>query len=188
MSAQVKYATRSKPEAISRRAQRMLDDNKGDKARTIRQLVNLAENQPTLREALIKLGATALVGGLICKERAAIVRGVEAEQIKFTGSGTVVVPPVMSRRQADMRRNFARRTVVRAWLEFRLPIPGNKKLGNANGADLNAGAEAYRRQSGDMAHKAAWLEAIRPKIPKGKTVSDVLDDKALDALYEDSCA
>lgn len=186
MSAQLKYATRSKPEAISRRAQRMFDENKGDKARTIRQLINMAENQKTLRETLIKLGAAALVGNLICRERAGIVRGVDAERVRFTGEGTIVTPPVMTFKQAEMRRAVARRNVVRAWLSFRLPIPGNKKLGSATGADLVAGAEAYRRQSGDMAHKAAWLEAIRPKLSKGKTVSDVLDDAALDALYEES--
>lgn len=184
MSAQVKYATRAKIEPISRRAQRMLDENKGDKARTIRQLINLADNQATLRSELIKLGATSLVGGLICKERAALVRGVDAEQVRFTTAGTVVTPPVMTFKQAEMRRAIARKNVVRAWLTFRLPTKGNKQLGKANGKEVGEAAEQYRRQSGDMQHKAAWMDAIREKLPRGKTVAEVLDDGALDALYE----
>lgn len=190
MNMHVNFPTRGKIEPATRRAQRILDANKGDKAKTIKELVALAETQKTLRDTLIKLGATSLVGGLICKERAALVRGVDPEQIHFTGTaaGTVVVPPVMTFKQAEMRRAIARKNVVRAWLSFRLPIKGNKKLGNANATDLAAGAEAYQRQSGDMEHKAAWLSAIREKLPRGKTVADVLDDRALDALYNSAAA
>jgi hypothetical protein len=186
MAPQPKYATRGKIEPASRRAQRMLDENKGDKARTIRQLVNLADNQASLRDTLIRLGAASLVGNLICRERAALVRGVDTEQVSFTTAGTVVVPPVMTFKQAEMRRAVARKNVVRAWLNFRLPTEGNKRLGEANGKDLLDSAEAYRRQSGDMQHKAVWFDAIRAKLPKGATVSDVLDDGVLDSLYEES--
>lgn len=188
MTAARKHVTAARIEPLSRRAQRMLDDNKGDKARTIRQLVNLAENQPALRAALIKLGATSLVGNLICRERAALVRGVEAEQVRFTTGGTVVTPPNMSFRQAEMRRAVARKNVVRAWLNFRLPTQGNKQLGKANAKEVGEAAEQYRRQSGDMQHKAAWMDAIRAKLPRGKTVAEVLDDGALDALYESVAA
>src|SRR5687768_13288323 len=178
-----KHVTAARIESVSSRAQRMLDDNRGDKAKTIRQLINLSESQPTLRAHLIKLGATACVGGLICRERAALVRGVSAEEVKFTTHGTVVTP-IMSFKQAEMRRRAARNNVVRAWLNFRLPTEGNKQLGKANSKEVGEAAEQYRRQSGDMQHKAAWMDAIKARLPKGKTVADVLDDHALDALYE----
>jgi hypothetical protein len=176
-------------EPASRRAQRMLDANDGDKARTIKELIKLAETQKTLRDTLIRLGATALVGNLICQERARIVRGADnASQVRFTTSGTIVTPPVMSPRQAEMRRSVARKNVVRAWLNFQLPTKGNKQLGKANAKEVGEAAEQYRRNSGDMQHKAAWLDAIRAKLPRGKTVAEVLDDGALDALYESVAA
>lgn len=189
MHIQAKHVTGARIEPVIRRAQRMFDENKGDKARTIRELVNLAETSKSVREHLIKLGATALVGGLVCKERARIVRGADDDSaVQFTTTRTIVTPPVMSFATAEAIRKVKRAVTVRAWMNFRLPTAGNKRLGQATATDLKEGAEMYRRQSGDMQHKAAWLEAIRPKVPRGKTVADVLDNATLDALYESVAA
>lgn len=188
MNMHVRHVTGARFESVRESARKLFEANEGDKQKTVDALIKLAEGRSRVRDVLIKMGAEAMAGSFIRQERAGIQRGVESDQVRFTGTRTVVVPPVMTFKQAEMQRAVARRNVVRGWLRFPLPIPGNKVLGKANVADLAAGAEAYRRQSGDMAHKAAWLDAIRPKLPKGKTVAEVLDDAALDALYNSVAA
>jgi hypothetical protein len=185
MATNLKYQTRGKAETMQNTARRLFDTNKGDKARTITQLINLADSQTRLRADLIKLGATALVGGIVCKDRAGIVRDVEPDRVSFTSAGTVVAP-VRSFAQAQERRKVRGRIAVLALLNFRLPTKGNKMLRNASAAEIAEAVSVYERQSGDMKHKAAWLDAVRARVPKGKVVEDVFDDRALTALFEES--
>lgn len=185
MTPKLKHVTAARAETFRNTARRLFDANKGDKARTITQLINLADNQARLRADLIKLGATTLVGEIICQDRAAVVRDVEPERIAFTSRGTVVAP-VRTFVQAEERRKVRGRIAVLALLNFRLPTKGNKLLRNATAAEIAEAVAAYKRQSGDMAHKAAWLDAVRVRVPKGKVVEDVFDDRALTALFEES--
>lgn len=188
MNMHIQHVTGAKLEAVRTTARKIFDAHEGDKQKTIDALIKRAETSARLRSELIRLGAATLAGTFVHQERASLIRGVDPEQIRFTTSGVNVVPPVMSFRQAEQRRRVARNNVVRAWLTFRLPTEGNKRLGSATVKDLADGADAYRRQSGDMIHKATWLDAIRAKMPKGKTVAEVLDDRALDALYNSVAA
>lgn len=187
MNMHIQHVTGARLETVRTTARKLFDEHKGDKQKTIDALIKLSESRSRLRAELIRLGAATMAGSFVHQERAALIRGVDQEQVRFTATGTVVTP-VMTFKQAEMRRAVARRNVVRAWLNFRLPTEGNKRLGVATAKDLAEGAEAYRRQSGDMQHKAAWLSAIREKLPRGKTVADVMDDGALDALYNSVAA
>lgn len=188
MNMHVTHVHGARLESVRTTARKLFDENDGDKEKTIDAIIKLAETRARLRAELIRLGAAAMFGTFVHQERAGLIRGVDPEQVRFTDSGVTVTPPIMSFRQAEQRREMRRKNVVRAWLTFRLPTQGNKRLGAATAKDLAEGAEAYRRQSGDMQHKAAWLLAIKAKMPRGKTVADVLDDRALDALYNSVAA
>lgn len=66
------------------------------------------------------------------------------------------------------------------------PLPGGKKLGDANRKEISAAASFYLGQSNDMGHKARWLQLIAQSVPANQKVSDVLTDKRLRELQREA--
>lgn len=88
-----------------------------------------------------------------------------------------------SQRQIDPNRVQA---LIQSNREMLLdfPLPGGMALRDATKADVAAASDFYGNQASDMSHKARWLGMIAKKVPKGKTVSQALDNDALAKLQE----
>jgi len=188
MSAQPKFSTRAKVEKPISTAKRLFDANNRDKAKTVTQLVNLAEHRKTLREELLRRGAMSLVGDIVASDRFRAISGGDAEIVRPIFKRDKVVPPVHSRAQGETIRRIKFRNSVRRLLEFPLPTPGNKLLRNSNAAEISEAVRFYSQQAGDMTHKAKWLAAVQLKLPKGKTVDEVLDERTLQRMYDSVAA
>lgn len=188
MANQPKYSTRARTETPINTAKRLFDANKRDKARTVTQLVNLAEHQKSLRDDLLRRGAMSLVGDIVASDRYRAISGDDAVVARPKFGPNKIVPPTHSRAQGDALRKIRFRSSIRRLLEFPLPTPGNKLLRNSNSAEIGEAVQFYARQSGDMAHKAKWLAAVQLKLPKGKTVDEVLDERTLQRLYDSVAA
>lgn len=65
------------------------------------------------------------------------------------------------------------------------PLWDGTRLGEATTEQIKDTAVRYRKQADTMAQRAAWLARVAEKVPKGKRVSDVLTEAALEALWSD---
>lgn len=178
----VQYKTRGKAETPRNTAKRLFDANKRDKARTVRQLVNLADNQTGLREFLIKLGATTLVGEVVVSDRkAALGRCEEETTTPFTIISQDDVAAIARARGAATMRNRKR-----ALMDFPLTTCGNKLLRHATADEITESAASYRASANNASFHDRWLSAVAAKLPKGKTVEDVFTEKGLQRI-QDQC-
>lgn len=172
-------ASTSRQESPRNYAKRLFDKNKRNKEKTVGGLIARAASLASLRNYLIHLGATALVGDIVIGDRKiALGRedGYAESKLSFT-------PPVKSDATHAMMRDIARQITIKCLLNFPLPTPGNKLLRDANAAEVMDAAQHYRGNAKDMLHKSAWLAAVAAKLPEGKVVEDVFDNRTLDALY-----
>lgn len=69
-------------------------------------------------------------------------------------------------------------------LDYRLP--NGIILRDAFVQDVRDGAAAMRRREARAAKYAAWLEAIAARMPKHRTVGEILDEPTLATLLEES--
>lgn len=92
-------------------------------------------------------------------------------------------PPVHGK--ADLASDSVNRvTQLAAGTLLMFPLPGGKRLGQANRDEISAAAEFYSRQSDDMATKARWLRLVAQSLPSDSKASDVLTDARLRELQE----
>ena len=66
------------------------------------------------------------------------------------------------------------------------PLPGGKRLKDANREDLLFASEFYMKQGHDMLTKARWLTLVSQHMTGKKRVSDVMDEKKLIDLKDKS--
>ena len=62
--------------------------------------------------------------------------------------------------------------------------PNGVKMADAKRADVQYAVDTYAPQAADMLHKASYYRAVLAKLPDGKKVADVFDDKGLTGIYE----
>ena len=67
-------------------------------------------------------------------------------------------------------------------LDFRLP--SGTILRDAFVNDVREGAAVYRERANKATKRASWLEAIAARMPRHRTVGDLLDEGALSQLLE----
>lgn len=176
-------ASKSRSESPRNLAKRLFDKNKRDKEKTVEDLINRAASLASLRNYLIRLGATALVGEVVQGDRRVALGRDEATETKLH-----IVPPVRGAGTHAMLGRIATQFTISSLLNFPLPTPGNKLLRDANAAEVIDAAHHYRGNAKDMLQKSAWLAAVAAKLPSGKVVGDVFDNRALNALYNNTCA
>lgn len=77
------------------------------------------------------------------------------------------------------------RSVIASTL-FDFPLPGGKRLGDANAAEILEGAGSYHRNAADAAHKARWLEAVAGRVGRRNCAEKALTLAQLEALFEET--
>lgn len=178
-------ASKSRLESPRNLAKRLFDKNKREKEKTVEDLISRSASLASLRNYLIRLGATALVGEVVQRDRRVALGRDEAIAAEAKLN---IVPPVRGAGTHAMLGRIATQFTIRSLLNFPLPTPGNKLLRDANAAEVIDAAHHYRGNAKDMLQKSAWLAAVAAKLPSGKVVGDVFDNRALNALYNNTCA
>lgn len=74
--------------------------------------------------------------------------------------------------------------LARSLLDFRLP--SGIILRDAFVHDVKAAALVFRERSKRATKQAAWLDSIAARLPKHRTVGDVLDGSEVSRLFEES--
>jgi hypothetical protein len=85
---------------------------------------------------------------------------------------------------SDTTQRGARLREVLAATLFDFPLPGGKRLGDANAAELRAAAERYMTQANDMGHKGRWLRAVAGKVGQHNRAEGAMTLKQLEELLE----
>lgn len=67
-----------------------------------------------------------------------------------------------------------------------LPLAGGLKLRDATRNDLIDQIHRYETQAGDMMHKARWLGLVLQSVPEGKRVGQILEEKRVKELFEET--
>lgn len=75
------------------------------------------------------------------------------------------------------------RSVITATL-LDFPLPGGKRLGDANSNEVREGAQFYLRSASDASHKYRWLMAVAERVGRANSVQTKLNEAACDALWE----
>lgn len=176
----------SRTESPRNLAKRLFDSNKRNKEKTVAELIARADNQKSLRDFLIKLGATALVGSIVVTDRASVLDRLPAEYEPDVAPNRGVAPKTRGLTAQESIRRATRGATIMALLDFPLPTPGNKLLREANAAEVFEAAEHYRGTANNALKHAAWLSAVAKQLPKGKVVADVFDNRRLNALYKNT--
>ena len=92
-----------------------------------------------------------------------------------------------SRRELEHRHaEGARRAVAHAETLLAFPLLGGRHLGDAQRAEIEAAAEFFTRQAGDMAAKGRWLRLVAEALPHGRTVAQTMDEMALRRLQAEA--
>lgn len=66
------------------------------------------------------------------------------------------------------------------------PLPGGKRLTDANRAEITKAVHFYDSQSRDMGQKARWLQLVAQHLEDDKTVGEVLTDERLRELQTEA--
>lgn len=69
---------------------------------------------------------------------------------------------------------------------FDFLLPGGKRLGDANAAEILEGSAAYQRSASDAAHKARWLVAVAARVGRRNRADKALTLAELEALFEET--
>ncbi len=77
------------------------------------------------------------------------------------------------------------RTAFAATL-FDFPLPGGKRLGDANAREIKDGAQAYSQTADDAAHKARWLSRVSEVVGRKNRAENALTLDQLTNLFEEA--
>lgn len=69
---------------------------------------------------------------------------------------------------------------------FDFPLPGGKRLGDANASEILEGASSYERSASDAAHKARWLKLVAERVGRRNRADKALTLTQLEALFEET--
>lgn len=88
-------------------------------------------------------------------------------------------------RVADADQSKRLRLVVTETL-FDFPLPGGKRLGDANAIEIRDAAGSYQNTAKDAAHKARWLSKVAEKVGRKNKAESALSLTQLEQIFEDS--
>jgi hypothetical protein len=172
-TAKPKTAEAANKVSTSGAAERALKKAKGDARRATDILMDEArrdtELYTELMEPWLSQAAYAAIRQLCQRERKAIWT---APNYDRAGSGARVV---------DLAKGNAE-----SLLNFRLPIDGLPRLGDATREEVAMAAEYYGSRAKDMGAKARWLTLICQSITGRKKVKSVLSDARLRELQDEA--
>ena len=77
------------------------------------------------------------------------------------------------------------RQVINANL-FDFPLPGGKRLADANSLEIMDGANHYRGSAEDAAHKARWLDRVAKRVGGRNRAEEALPLRELETLFEEA--
>lgn len=82
------------------------------------------------------------------------------------------------------RGNRLRSAIATSLFDF--PLPGGKRLGDANAKEILTGSEAYNASAQDAAHKSRWLAAVADRVGRKNRAENALTLQQLEELYEET--
>lgn len=85
----------------------------------------------------------------------------------------------------DPARGDRLRVAIAATL-FDFPLPGGKRLGDANANEIREGAAAYERSAADASHKARWLGVVAQRVGRKNRAENAMTLPQLEALFEET--
>lgn len=85
----------------------------------------------------------------------------------------------------DAEQSSRLRSVIAKTL-FDYPLPGGKRLGDANASEIRDGATSYERTAADAAHKARWLKRVAEKVGRKNKAENALTLAELEQIFEES--
>lgn len=106
------------------------------------------------------------------------------EQIS-THVGAIRIAAVQAAGANDADHSPRIRRVIAATL-FDFPLPGGKRLGDANANEIRDGAQSYDRAGRDALHKARWLQRVADKVGRKNKAESALTLAQLEQLFEES--
>jgi hypothetical protein len=84
----------------------------------------------------------------------------------------------------DATQGGARLRAVIGQTLFDFPLPGGKRLGDANGEEIGDAAAGYRQQADTLGHRARWLAAVAEKVGRSNRAEGSLSLAQLEELLE----
>lgn len=108
-----------------------------------------------------------------------------AAEIVRNHAATMRVRAVASVAQDTTQRGGRLRVALAATL-FDFPLPGGKRLAEANAAEIRDGAANYQEKASDMAHKARWLVAVADRVGSANRADAALSLPELETLFEEA--
>ena len=90
------------------------------------------------------------------------------------------------RQRHDYSNRSARLQGVFMATLFDFPLPGGKRLGDANAFEIREGAAAYQGTADDAAHKARWLARVAERVGRKNRVEGAVKLAELEALWTES--
>ncbi|MFY7837865.1 MAG: hypothetical protein ACOVQ0_16450 [Novosphingobium sp.] len=157
-----------KPTPIAQLAQEAFEKAGGDMPTAADELAALVMNDRKLSAEIMPVA----------------MRAWAAEMVR-TYAANMRVKAIASLSQ-DMTQRGGRLRVALAATLFDFPLPGGKRLGDANGSEIRDGAGAYKEQAADMNHKARWLEAVADRVGTANRADAALTLPELEALFEEA--
>lgn len=82
------------------------------------------------------------------------------------------------------RGNRLRSAIATSLFDF--PLPGGKRLGDANASEIREGASAYQRTADDAEHKARWLTIVADRVGRKNRAENALTLAQLEAIFEEA--
>jgi hypothetical protein len=86
----------------------------------------------------------------------------------------------------DTAESSARLRAVVAMTLFDFPLPGGKRLGDANRDEIAEAADQYARQAQTISHRARWLTVVAEKVGRHNRADAALTLAALEQLLEET--
>lgn len=159
--------------------QMSFDAANGDRQKAAADIVSKSRSNTDLRDHLVRLGASAAVGNLVCSDRSKI----------FTGNAERdVTRPLRMRPPTVASLDAARaRARGRAGLEVRMLLDatlygGKVRMCDASKEALLESAASYNGIARDAMTKTAYYRIVAERLPAGRLVGQVFSNEALTAI------
>lgn len=153
----------------------------GDRHAAATFLTKQAKTNRDLMEHLLRLGASAAVGNLICSDRRTIMRGAPIQKTILRRADPHVTQITAARDRARGRANTEVLMLLDATLHG-----GKKRMADATKDDLLASAAAYESTAVDAWQKTTYQRTVASRLPEGKTAGQLFSNEALTAIWNES--
>lgn len=157
-----------KPEPVSVAAivRQVWDSNAGDMPAAVDALYAEVTSHPQLMAqimpSIVRAWCREQIGGHVSSIRAA----------------TIPSP------QTAAQGSRLRAAIVATLFDF--PLPGGKRLGDANAQEIRSGASAYEQTAQDAAHKARFLTKVAERVGRKNRCESALTLAQIEAIYEEA--